>query len=755
MHWSTGEVSRRLQSLPVGADMGVVIAISIFLLIMMRLMLAVSNRMTYIMKARIDRQLELRKNFKDSFRATNGYSWDMVLVFEVTTATTKLTELQETNSMKRILDALADGGVETKLFYNVQRKLVYCKLRCDYNRFKAEAERIAYKLKLDSLTVGNCLSLGKPDVWAPIKFPEPSPGSKGYAPTEFIYAPFSSDSKFQWLYETHGVGHTLFQGVDRLKLLFSILQAKKFNEGCNLDIKRLVYDRCLQDYFCLHDMVELTTIEEKILRACQMPWNLDVDLIRNYFGEKIGFYFLFLSHYATWTFGAAFLGLICWANQTVELGDVNSTISPAFAIAMAIWTQFFVETWKRKQSTKAMEWGMNGFEANAQPRAQFQGDMQPDPVRGKSYLYFPKSSSLCRQMVSYIFITVCVGAVIVAVGAIFYLEILLRDDDSVVYMNMNQSKNIVSGITVIQIQLLNAIYNFIAIKLTEYENHRTDIQYEDALISKTFVFQFINSFSALLYTAFVKPFIPEYDECLESCLSELSNMLFILLAGNLVTGNIMELGYPATMQFLRRRSDRKASDYNENQITEIEKSSYKDVYDVVLGPFADYAEVIMLYGYTTMFVVAFPLASFMAFIYCYVEIRVDAWKLCQLSRRTEPTSVEDIGAWGDIVVILSWIATITNAAIITYSGTFMEDYRWSMRNWAFFMIVGALSIFKYCIDLMIADVPKEVTVQLKRGRYILSKLFFDAEDDKNIELDDAEEALKIEYRVRVFDDDPF
>jgi hypothetical protein len=47
-------------------------------------------------------------------------------------------------------------------------------------------------------------------------------------------------------------------------------------------------------------------------------------------------------------------------------------------------------------------------------------------------------------------------------------------------------------IRIILIQVLNAVYSLVAIQLTEYENHRTDTEYEDFLIGKTFVFQFIN-----------------------------------------------------------------------------------------------------------------------------------------------------------------------------------------------------------------------------------------------------------------------
>lgn len=39
------------------------------------------------------------------------------------------------------------------------------------------------------------------------------------------------------------------------------------------------------------------------------------------------------------------------------------------------------------------------------------------------------------------------------------------------------------------------------------ENHRTDTAYEDNLIAKTFMFQFVNSYASLVYIAFIKEHI--------------------------------------------------------------------------------------------------------------------------------------------------------------------------------------------------------------------------------------------------------
>lgn len=41
-------------------------------------------------------------------------------------------------------------------------------------------------------------------------------------------------------------------------------------------------------------------------------------------------------------------------------------------------------------------------------------------------------------------------------------------------------------------------------RLHSQENHRTDTAYEDNLIAKTFMFQFVNSYASLAYIAFIK-----------------------------------------------------------------------------------------------------------------------------------------------------------------------------------------------------------------------------------------------------------
>jgi hypothetical protein len=66
-----------------------------------------------------------------------------------------------------------------------------------------------------------------------------------------------------------------------------------------------------------------------------------------------------------------------------------------------------------------------------------------------------------------------------------------------------------------------------ALALTDWENHRTDVEYENALVFKLFVVQFLNSYATLYYVAFFKAFFEgcENDRCVEDLYYRLVGVL--------------------------------------------------------------------------------------------------------------------------------------------------------------------------------------------------------------------------------------
>jgi hypothetical protein len=75
---------------------------------------------------------------------------------------------------------------------------------------------------------------------------------------------------------------------------------------------------------------------------------------------------------------------------------------------------------------------------------------------------------------------------------------------------------------------MDRLFWLVAVRLNDYENHRTDTNYEDNLVSKLFIFQFFNSYSYVTYLAFIKPFLVE--SCVnKDCFTELSQVLIVLM----------------------------------------------------------------------------------------------------------------------------------------------------------------------------------------------------------------------------------
>ena len=113
-----------------------------------------------------------------------------------------------------------------------------------------------------------------------------------------------------------------------------------------------------------------------------------------------------------------------------------------------------------------------------------------------------------------------------------------------------------------------------------------------------------------------------------------------------------------------------------------------------------------------------------------MEIRVDAYKLCEHMRRPEPRSAQDIGTWHTILDIMSQASVITNAAILCFvSKRFTAGLATATRVWCFLIIEHAIFTVQYAFDVLVDDVPPSVSLQLDRQDFLVSKLI-------NLERDD-------------------
>jgi hypothetical protein len=81
-------------------DFVVVVGLSLLLCYLLRVLKRISAEHKAKMKARIKAAMDKRKEVKDPFRNTYGYSWDYVMVFKVTESKKRVTGRQKESSMK-------------------------------------------------------------------------------------------------------------------------------------------------------------------------------------------------------------------------------------------------------------------------------------------------------------------------------------------------------------------------------------------------------------------------------------------------------------------------------------------------------------------------------------------------------------------------------------------------------------------------------------------------------------------------------
>lgn len=96
--------------------------------------------------------------------------------------------------------------------------------------------------------------------------------------------------------------------------------------------------------------------------------------------------------------------------------------------------------------------------------------------------------------------------------------------------------------------------------------------------------------------------------------------------------------------------------------------------------FNEYLEMVLQFGFVTIFVAAFPLAPLFALINNALEIRLDAKKMISSFRRPVAQRVKNIGIWYRILDSIGKLSVLTNAIIIAFTSDFIPRLFFYSQN---------------------------------------------------------------------------
>merc|ERR1711968_229014 len=194
------------------------------------------------------------------------------------------------------------------------------------------------------------------------------------------------------------------------------------------------------------------------------------------------------------------------------------------------------------------------------------------------------------------------------------------------------AQSLASTLNTIVILIANPIYFEFATYLCTLENHRTDSSVYNSMVGKLFVFQFVNSYASFIYLAFIAayvtpaPGIPdEYlGDCgFDNCMKPLAiNLIFVFMI-RLIVNNIMvfALPYITYQSNLLSGKVRTGSLRDWNSIANAEEEFLLDTYDTDNAMLADTSDLVIQFGYVTMFIVAMPLAATFALLCNLIKMK--------------------------------------------------------------------------------------------------------------------------------------
>jgi anoctamin-10/anoctamin-7 len=426
-----------------------------------------------------------------------------------------------------------------------------------------------------------------------------------------------------------------FSKMIRLKLIYYMLRAPHHQGGCGLEVSKMIFKKHLLSIFPLHDRLISDQIVKVSSALTTSPWGMPFEDLRQYFGEKIALYNVFIGHYSRWLLIPGLIGLVF---QLVVWGTLNfsSPVLPFFSLIVCVWSILMLEYWKRQEAFTAMQWGMTEFEEEEPVRPEFKGHPIKSYIDGGDMLYFPPEEYLDNMANSGCVVGAYMLLVLGVVTSIYILRFSIEAQVG------TYSSTIASVLNTIQITVFNYIYRSIVVKLTDYENPRTDTMYEDSLIMKLFVFQFVNSYASFFFLAFIALYLARSSsidddsvvgQCgASTCMYPLSINLAIIFGVRLTVTNFLDIFIPYVTYKMKIKKETEGVE-DTSRLTPAEHDYMLMDYNGMLDGIECYADTAIQYGFSVLFVTALPCAPFFSLISNYFKSKLNLWKLVTVRPR--------------------------------------------------------------------------------------------------------------------------
>jgi hypothetical protein len=495
-----------------------------------------------------------------------------------------------------------------------------------------------------------------------------------------------------------------------------------------VDKTRLTYD-AVTDYISISELERLGLVKcmfpahnLSALAPLQQHWatfrltfrmHQPIDEVRDYFGEEIAFYFLFIQMVTKGLLYLSCLAVPCTVAMMMGFVSFGKVV---FTFGNMIWFTAMLKAWRRQETYYANRWGTDQLDMDSIKEVlnpDFKGKLLPASYDENVVMLQADSVKQKRGYLMSAAVTVLY--MIVVLGAAALNQMLAAWCDTNGYKKAFTCCSL--GLTV-QIKIFDFIWDQVGTWLTHQEQHVELKSWNQSKSLKTFFMKFITAFNVFYYIAFAQPTLdPVGCEKVGGCKDYLQKQLVTCFVTYIAFG-VLDVMLPfVTMRYamyaeqreLKKKSLEEGIPFETPPLSFLEQQGKMLPYEGVDAT-GDYLQIMLPLAFVVLFGAVMPLCALLCFVALATQLRADAWKLLNTYQRTFPSKARGIGIWNGILAVLSYVSVINNTALLltqvddwkTYL-PFPEDFSGLT---VFFILENIFMFVKVVCDVLVSDIPE-------------------------------------------------
>jgi hypothetical protein len=347
---------------------------------------------------------------------------------------------------------------------------------------------------------------------------------------------------------------------------------------------------------------------------------------RNIFGESIGYFYTWISHYLTWLLFPTIAGIIALIGEYFLNDNLKEYINYIFLSTIILWGFYYVSDWKKFQIFYNYIWGMNNFVGeklnsyeqnyNKVSYITFLG------IKMEKVNTFQKIANNLISFLALLFSSISIVLINLIIFYIYQMERVRKQFALFTFFSKKLAKFQVPLLILILREIISIFIFKITKFLTNYQKPTDRDKYIDMVTNKRLILEYVNYYYNLYYIAFIRKI---KGTCTENdCFSELKNQLMMILIIDsiyIIAKLFYQIFYLRKSQKdFQRLMNKYQSNNNKNLIPNIQHFSIKfkiytreefieeDIQKLIMP-------VIFHFGYVIQFGVCYPISFLFLLIF--------------------------------------------------------------------------------------------------------------------------------------------